>query len=166
MPFDSDHQHLLAETILPPPQSYAASFVSVATLIDHDNRPVSPSQSTREISDTASTIVPLETPYRGFPSEEDYLAALRAWAEEKKYIQLDTALIGWYGQKTKEDYLKQPGLGLRSKAKARKEEKRRATISGEGGSGAVAAAAPKSQVSTFRWPRRATLNKLTAMTTR
>jgi hypothetical protein len=166
MSFESDRQHLLAETILPPPHSSAASFVSVATVTPHKDRPVSPSQSATDIPDTASIVVPTQTPYRGFRSEADYLAALRAWAQEKQYVQLDTALIGWYGQKTKEDYLNQPGLGLRTKLKARKEEKRRATISGERGDGDVAAQASKSQHSAFRWPRRATLSKLTPTTTR
>jgi hypothetical protein len=168
MSFESDRQHLLANTVLPPPQSSAASFVSVETITDHKEPDASPSQSTAEISDTASTIVPMQTSYRGFPSEEAYLAALRAWVQEKEYIQLDTALIGWYGQKTKEYYLSQPGLGLRKKAKARKEEKRKATISGESESGSADTAAPvsKSQLPGFRWPRRATLSKLMPKTTR
>lgn len=36
----------------------------------------------------------------GHRSEEEYLAALRAWAEEKQYVQLDKngGLIGFYGQ--------------------------------------------------------------------
>jgi hypothetical protein len=157
---------LLAETILPPPHSSAASFISVATITDHKDGTSSASHSTAEIPDTASIVVPTQTPYRGFPSEAAYLAALRAWAAEKEYVQMDTALIGWYGRKTKEDYLNQPGLGLRTKYKARKEEKRRATISGESGSGDIAASTPKSQLSALRWPRRATLSKLTPTTTR
>jgi hypothetical protein len=172
MSFESDRQHLLAETILPPPHSSAASFVSVATITDHKEPGSSPSQSSTDVPVTAPVGVPVQTPYRGFPSEAAYLAALRAWAEEKEYVQFDTALIGWYGRKTKEDYLSQPGLGLRKKAKARKEEKRRAAMLGESGSGnaaaAAAAAAPpvsKSQPSGLRWPRRATLGKLTPTTT-
>ena len=165
MSFESDRQHLLANTILPPPHSSAASFVTVETITDHKEADASPSQSTTEIPDTASIAAPIQTPYRGFPSEADYLAALRAWAKEKEYVQFDTALIGWYGQKTKEHYLSQPGLGLRKKAKARKEEKRRATISGESGSGDTAAPASKSQLSGLRWPRRATLGKLMPTTT-
>ena len=160
MSFESDCQHLLADTILPPPHSSATSFVSVAAITDHKEPDASPSQSTAEIPDTPSVAVPMQTPYRGFPSEADYLAALRAWAQEKEYIQLDTALIGWYGQKTQEYYLSQPGLGLRKKAKAQKEEKHRATISGESGSGDTAAPVSKSHLSGLRWPRRATLGKL------
>lgn len=166
MSFESDHQHLLADTILPPPLSSAASFVSDATITDHKERDVPLSPSTTEIPDVASIIVPMQTPYRGFPSEADYLAALRAWAKEKEYVQFDTALIGFYGRKTQEDYLSQPGLGLRKKAKAQKEEKRRATMSGESEGGDSAAAASTSQPSRLRWPRRATLGKLTPTTTR
>jgi hypothetical protein len=164
MSFESDRQHLLADTILPPPHSSAASFVSVATITDHKERNASLSSSTTEVPDTASIAV--QTPYRGFPSEADYLAALRAWAKEKEYVQFDTALIGFYGRKTQEDYLSQPGLGLRKKAKARKEEKHRATtISGESKGGDSAAPVSTSQLSRLRCPRRATLGKLTPTTT-
>jgi hypothetical protein len=166
MSFESDHQHLLAKPVVSPPHSSAASFVSVATVMNLDDRQISPSQSTADVSDTASTIIPTETAYRGFPSEADYLAALRAWVEEKQYTQFDTALIGWYGTKTKADYLNKPGLGLRTKSKARKEEKRRATVPDTSGSSDSAAPAPKSQQSAFRWPRRVTLSKLTPSTTR
>jgi hypothetical protein len=166
MSFESDRQHLLADTILPPPHSSAASFVSVATITDHKERDASLSPSTADIPDTASIVVPKQTPYRGFPSEEDYLAALRAWAKDKEYVQFDTALIGFYGRKTKEDYINQPGLGLRKKAKERKEEKRRATILGESERSGSAAPESTSQLSRLRWPRRATLGKLTPTTTR
>ncbi|KAK4550864.1 hypothetical protein LTR36_000444, partial [Oleoguttula mirabilis] len=67
-------------------------------------------------------------PYKGFPSEAHYLAALHEWAESKKYIQTtDTTLYGFYGENTIEDYASRPkieGLGLRRKWRARKEAKR------------------------------------------
>ena len=78
MSLESDRQHLLADIILPPPHSSAASFVSIATITDHKEPDASPSQSTTEIPDTAPIVVPVQTPYRGFPSEAEYLAALRA----------------------------------------------------------------------------------------
>lgn len=57
------------------------------------------------------------------------MAALREWAESKKYLQQDqTQLVGYYGERTLQEYADQPkmeGLGLRKKWKARKEEKRR-----------------------------------------
>jgi hypothetical protein len=161
MSFESD-RHLLAESGVRAPHSPNASLISVATATNPDGDQISPSQSGADLSDTASTIVPTETTYRGFPSEADYLAALRAWAEEKEYVQFDTALVGFYGTKTKADYLSKPGLGLRKKSKAQKEEKRRATVSG----GDVAAPAPKSQQSAFRWPRRATLSRLMPSTSK
>jgi len=65
-------------------------------------------------------------PYKGFPSEEAYLAALRAWAEEQKYFKIDTQLTGFYGTKTSEYYMNQPGL--RSERKARMQADRRNTI--------------------------------------
>jgi len=179
MSIDSDRQHLLAELVLPPPHSSAASFVSVATITDHKTCILSPSPppSTVTIPDTAtaSVVVPstqTQTPYRGFPSEAAYLAALHAWATEKQYVQLDTALVGWYGQKTTEYYVNKPGLSLRAEAKARKEEKkRRATMAGDGGEVAAVAAdagaaTTSSKTGGLRWPRRATLARLTQTTTR
>ena len=60
------------------------------------------------------------------------MAALQEWAEEKKYIQPQKQVIGFYGDKTMEEYASGPGLelGWRKKWKARKEqkmEKRRAS---------------------------------------
>ncbi|KAL8728533.1 MAG: hypothetical protein Q9166_005355 [cf. Caloplaca sp. 2 TL-2023] len=58
--------------------------------------------------------------YGIYGSEEEYLVALRAWAEEKSYVRLGekTALTGFYGKKTMEDYKSQPGLwGHRKKEK-------------------------------------------------
>jgi hypothetical protein len=67
----------------------------------------------------------LETPYRGFPFKEAPLAALLNFAKEKQYFESDHQLIGFYGTKTVEDYLKEPG-GFRSKSKSeRKAEKER-----------------------------------------
>jgi hypothetical protein len=146
-------------------------LISLATATNpEDDGQISPSESGADfLSDTASTIVPTDTTYRGFPSEADYLAALRAWAEEKQYVQFDTALVGWYGTKPKADYLSKPGgLGLRKKSNPQKEEKRRATVSGATGSSGhvVGHLAPKSQPSAFRWPRRATLSRLMPSTSK
>lgn len=75
-------------------------------------------------------------PYRGFPSEAHYLQALQTWADSQKYAQPDKALVGWYGEKTMEEYASAPRLefGFSKKWKARKEAKaearnaRRATV--------------------------------------
>jgi hypothetical protein len=165
MSFESD-RHLLAESVVRSPHSPTASLISVATATNPDGDQISPSQSGADWSDTASTIAPTETTYRGFPSEADYLAALRAWVEEKQYVQFDTALVGFYGTNPQADCLSKPGLGLRKKSKAQKEGKRRATVSGATGSGDVAAPAPKSQQSAFRWPRRSTLSRLMPSTSK
>ena len=86
----------------------------------------SPTQATK-----ATTTQP--QPYRGFPSQEAYLEALRTWVQQRECAQLDTALIGWYGSKTTEDYMNRTdvdlNLGLRNKLREMKREKqRRATI--------------------------------------
>lgn len=72
--------------------------------------------------------------YRGFPNEEAYLNALRAWIEEKKYIQPNedsNTLSGWYGTKTMDDYIESSEKPLelslfkrwRERKAERKEEK-------------------------------------------
>ncbi|KAL9594119.1 MAG: hypothetical protein Q9219_007209 [cf. Caloplaca sp. 3 TL-2023] len=61
--------------------------------------------------------------YGIYASEEEYLAALRAWVEEKSDVRLDdrTALTGFYGKETMQDYANRPGL--RSDRKKKREEK-------------------------------------------
>jgi hypothetical protein len=68
-------------------------------------------------------------PYKGFASEAEYLAALHAWAETKKYVQPDSGLVGFYGRTTVEELANRPRteFGLRKllkERKARKELKR------------------------------------------
>lgn len=58
--------------------------------------------------------------YRGFPSQEAYLQALRQFADSKKYYEMDSQLIGFYGKKTTEDILKEEG-GWRTKTKAQRQ---------------------------------------------
>ena len=59
-----------------------------------------------EDEDNASLLLPpAYTPaarYHGYASEEEYLAALRAWAEEKLYMRPGdkSALVGFYGGET------------------------------------------------------------------
>ncbi|EXJ91167.1 hypothetical protein A1O1_04276 [Capronia coronata CBS 617.96] len=47
--------------------------------------------------------------YRGFPSRDAYLTALRDWAESKMYYEGNEQLRGFYGTKTVENYLTGPG---------------------------------------------------------
>lgn len=64
--------------------------------------------------------------YRGFPSEQAYLDALKAWADSKTYYETEEQLRGFYGTKTVENYLSQPG-GFRTGKKENK-DLRRATV--------------------------------------
>ena len=47
--------------------------------------------------------------YRGFPSRQAYLEALREWAEEKMYYHPTEQLRGFYGQKTVDEILDNQG---------------------------------------------------------
>lgn len=78
-------------------------------------------------------------PYRGFPSEEAYLAALQEWADSKKYLEPGTGLFGFYGNVTSEEYARRPRveLGLRRKVKGWR-AKRRGVGGGDGGGEVVA----------------------------
>ncbi|KAK0508945.1 hypothetical protein JMJ35_008316 [Cladonia borealis] len=96
-----------------------------ATTTDHDND-----------VDTQSLLPPYSPPtttsYRGHASEAAYLAALRAWAEDKMYStpQDKCALPGFYGRETMRECIdKNPELGIRfGRGKKRKEGK----VEGEG----------------------------------
>lgn len=95
--------------------------------------------STTPASRHSSIATESPRPYKGFPSEEAYLNALRAWVEEKKYIQPTeetTMLQGWYGTKTMDDYIQQSGPApemssfrrwRERKAEKKEEKKRRAS---------------------------------------
>lgn len=95
--------------------------------------------STISISRHSSIASEAPRPYKGFPSEAAYLEALRAWVEEKKYIQPSeesTMLQGWYGTKTMDDYIQQSGPApemssfkkwRERKAEKKEEKKRRAS---------------------------------------
>ncbi|MCJ1318759.1 hypothetical protein MMC15_004090 [Xylographa vitiligo] len=67
-------------------------------------------------ADTASLrTLPAYTPSRWgrYATEAEYLAALRAWVEERQYGAPgeQSALVGFYGAKTMSDYAAGPGLG-------------------------------------------------------
>ena len=133
---ETDRRHLLADSVVP---SEAAS--EIVDFADGDRTPLShspvrgedsssqfkiPAGQAHERRDTIAAPSEAPRPYKGFPSEAHYLAALNEWAESKKYIYYDKSLIGFYGQKTMGDYANQAGgveLGLRKKWKARKERK-------------------------------------------
>ena len=88
------------------------------------------------------------TRYHGHSSEEEYLAALRAWAEEKQYVQLDKngGLHGFYGHEELQERAQRMTKERRAakEMKARMKVERRGTVAapeGEGSATAVAAAA-------------------------
>ncbi|OCT51280.1 hypothetical protein CLCR_09227 [Cladophialophora carrionii] len=64
--------------------------------------------------------------YRGFPSEQAYLDALKAWAQSKMYYEADDQLSGFYGKKTVDDILSKQGTTRGTKKSSR--EQRRATV--------------------------------------
>jgi hypothetical protein len=64
--------------------------------------------------------------YRGFPSEQAYLNALKAWAESKMFFEADEVLTGFYGKNTVDDVLKNQGTSRDAKKPSRKQ--RRATV--------------------------------------
>jgi hypothetical protein len=63
--------------------------------------------------------------YRGFPSEEAYLEALKEWAHAKMYYEADEVLTGFYGHKTADDILAKQGTNRYAKSKR---QMRRATL--------------------------------------
>ena len=64
-----------------------------------------------------------EGTYRGFPTHEAYLAALQEWVDSKLYFETDKQLRGWYGTKTKEEYLSKTSVW--EERRARKQEEKR-----------------------------------------
>jgi hypothetical protein len=60
--------------------------------------------------------------FRGYESEDAYLAALIEFCNEKGYFETDTQITGFYGKKTVQDYVVE-GSGWR--AESREERRRR-----------------------------------------
>lgn len=69
---------------------------------------------------------PQPQPYRGFPSEAAYLAALQEWADSKKYVEPGMGLVGFYGRVTSEEYARKPRveLGLSRKVRGWRRKRR------------------------------------------
>ena len=129
---ETDRRHLLAESVAPSETSSVIDFADG----DRTPRAQSPSRAGLQRRETIAEATPVRRPYRGFASEEEYLAALKEWAEEKKYVQHPTMLTGFFGPTTLQELASRPGveIGLKKKwkeRKARKEERkaeRRSTV--------------------------------------
>jgi hypothetical protein len=127
---DTDRRTLVAESIAP-----SESVSQRDTIFTDGNatpRARSPARTLTEdtpqrVQSNTSTI----RPYRGFASEAEYLAALHAWAEEKKYVQPDSSLVGFYGQTTVEELASRPRMqfGISKLLKGRKEKKKARQLS-------------------------------------
>ena len=115
-PPDSDPPEYYAPPAsIPTPGARRVRFSSPPPASEPDNSSLLPSYSAAK--------------YGNYASEADYLAALRAWAEEKAFVeQGDHGLVGFYGKTTMEGYIQRPGGGVRSKRK----EKRETGKEGEG----------------------------------
>jgi hypothetical protein len=64
--------------------------------------------------------------YRGFPSEQAYLDALKVWAQSKMFYEADEQLSGFYGKSTVDDILGKQGT-TRGMTKSTRDQ-RRATV--------------------------------------
>ncbi|KAK5108828.1 hypothetical protein LTR62_007802 [Meristemomyces frigidus] len=86
--------------------------------------PATTTASTNPLERRETISAPSQQPYRGFPSEAHYLAALHQWAEGQKYVQVaDSPLVGFYGHTSLGEYAARPGLelGIKRKWRARRE---------------------------------------------
>ncbi|KAI9671475.1 MAG: hypothetical protein M1831_004384 [Alyxoria varia] len=108
----------------PPPPPPIAPSTPTNT---HDTAPLPPSPSPSELS--SSDAPPSYAPPTGygphnplFRTEEQYLSALRTWAESKKYARPagPQTLVGFYGGPTGEEYASRtPPLGIGRGGRAR-----------------------------------------------
>ncbi|PIA99047.1 hypothetical protein CB0940_03345 [Cercospora beticola] len=109
----------------PSPRHPRSSTETERTLIaDEEQHPASSSRAASPARTLVDTSTP--TPYRGFPSQAEYLAALREWAEEKRYLQPSTTtLTGYYGKETLQAYANKPRheFGISRKLREMKEKK-------------------------------------------
>lgn len=137
---DTDRRHLLQPDSLAPSETTSIVTATDGDCILWDHSPASPQPSRRE-----TELAPSSRPYRGFPSEAHYLAALRAWAESRQYADpFETGLIGFYGTSTMGEMASKPpptfeGLHLKEKWRARRERKKEAAAEAAAVTGSKAA---------------------------
>jgi len=76
-------------------------------------------------------VIPVQKrPYRGYESEEAYLAAFTEFLKEKEYFVTDMQLTGFYGTKTMADRIKEPGGWRTESKKERKREREKQRLKG------------------------------------
>ena len=66
----------------------------------------------RGSSNSSSTILPSyaqASPWGRYASEAEYLAALRAWADGRRFVEPEGKGFAYYGAKSMKDYEDQPG---------------------------------------------------------
>lgn len=129
----SSREHLLNPFVLPDPSIRSVSRpASVFTTDSIDtiiaSKPTQAQTGANTASSSQGQPQALSQQYRGFPSYEAYLDALRSWTESKMYFETDHQLRGFYGTKTAEYYMSKPGLRSHKKNKQIKETERRSTI--------------------------------------
>ena len=135
---NTSKDRLLAPSIRSSRPASVMTTDSIDTIIASRPLPASSqpaAQSSRHENSTTSSPPATTTtqgpqPYRGFPSHEAYLAALRSWVEEKMYFESDYQLRGFYGTKPMQYYMDKPGLRSHKKSKNQegKQVDRRASL--------------------------------------
>lgn len=115
----SENRPLLVASVAPSRAESIRSFVTDKESQIDRIAPLPSGQRDRSQSEPAIPV--MKKPYRGYESEDAYLAAFEEFLKEKEYFVTDMQLTGFYGKKTMEDYLKEPG-GCRTRCK--KERKR------------------------------------------
>jgi hypothetical protein len=114
---------------------YSHDSVDTLTPVNRSSRQTRPESVYSEATIDTLVAGPTERQgYRGFESREAYLAALRDWVDNQQYYESNVQLEGWYGTKTKQEYLDEPSIFelRRERKKAEKEakdEQRRQTVS-------------------------------------
>ncbi|RMY94209.1 hypothetical protein D0861_01473 [Hortaea werneckii] len=70
-----------------------------------EDPPPAYSEKPAHIPDDQCEVHDHRTSYRGFPSQQAYLAALNEWAETQKYLPVgDNGVTGFYGETTLEEH--------------------------------------------------------------
>ncbi|KAI7114028.1 hypothetical protein KC343_g18223 [Hortaea werneckii] len=111
---------------------------SIATLqvprISIEDPPPAYTEQPAPLSDNESKHHNHGNSYKGFPSQEAYLAALNEWAETQKYLPVgDNGVTGFYGEKTLEEYARKEEKGEIGFGEALRRKMRRRRGDGKAG---------------------------------